>query len=95
MKRLISKGELVAIFPEGLEGLSKPFHERYRLQEFDWTRLLPAVEEGVKIYPLSTVGADEAVPLSFLSGRSFPLRLTSRFILSRSISPREKVIGEW
>jgi Acyltransferase. len=63
MKRLMSKGEIVAIFPEGLEGLSKPFHERYRLQEFDWTRLLPVVEDGVKIFPLATVGCDEAVPM--------------------------------
>jgi len=63
MKRLFAKGEIVAIFPEGVAGLAKPFSQRYRLQEFDWTRLLPAVEEGVKIFPLSSLGCDEAVPM--------------------------------
>ncbi len=63
MKRLFERGEIVAIFPEGIAGLSKPFSQRYRLQEFDWTRLLPAVEEGVKIFPLSSLGCDEVVPL--------------------------------
>lgn len=62
LKRLFGKGELVAIFPESIGSLAKPFSERYRLTEFDWTRLLPAVEEGVKIFPLTTVGCDEAVP---------------------------------
>jgi 1-acyl-sn-glycerol-3-phosphate acyltransferase len=67
LKQLFSKGELVAVFPEGLPAVNKPFAERYRLREFDWTRLLPAIEQGVRIYPLATVGCDEAIPniLSF------------------------------
>jgi 1-acyl-sn-glycerol-3-phosphate acyltransferase len=69
MKRLFAKGEIVAIFPEGVAGLSKPYSQRYRLQEFDWTRLLPAVEEGVRIFPLSALGCDEAVPLLHNAGR--------------------------
>ena len=62
MKALLKAGELVAIFPEGLAAINKPFSERYRVREFDWTRLLPAVEEGVNIYTMSTVGCDEAIP---------------------------------
>ncbi len=81
MKRLFERGEIVAIFPEGVAGLSKPYSQRYRLQDFDWTRLLPAVEEGVKIFPLSSLGCDEAVPLlsnfeplaKFLKMPYFPL----------------------
>lgn len=65
MKRLFSKGEIVAVFPEGLNGLAKPYSQRYRLQGFDWTRFLPAVEENVPIFPLSTMGCDEAAPNFF------------------------------
>ncbi|MGD9683189.1 MAG: 1-acyl-sn-glycerol-3-phosphate acyltransferase [Candidatus Obscuribacterales bacterium] len=68
MKRLFEKGEIVAIFPEGLNALSKPFSQRYRLQGFDWTRLLPVVEEGLEIFPLATLGCDEAVPILAKSG---------------------------
>jgi 1-acyl-sn-glycerol-3-phosphate acyltransferase len=62
-KRLFADGELVAVYPEGTPGLSKTFTERYRLKEFDWTKLLPAVEENIPIYPLATAGCDEAVPV--------------------------------
>ncbi len=65
MKRLFAKGEIVALFPEGVNGLTKPHSQRYRLQGFDWTRLLPAVEENVSIFPLSTLGCDEASPSMF------------------------------
>jgi len=67
LKQLFAANELVAIFPEGLSAVSKPFAERYRVREFDWTRLLPAVEEGIKIFPMATIGCDEAIPniLSF------------------------------
>jgi 1-acyl-sn-glycerol-3-phosphate acyltransferase len=62
LKRLFAKGEMVAIFPEGLSAMSKPFAERYRMLEFDWTRLLPAVEENVPIIPISTLGCEESIP---------------------------------
>jgi 1-acyl-sn-glycerol-3-phosphate acyltransferase len=63
MKRLFAKGELVAIFPEGAAGLARPFSARERLIEFDWVKLLPAVEEGVPIFPIATLGCDEAIPV--------------------------------
>lgn len=63
LKHLFQKGELVAVFPEGLQATQKPFSERYRLREFDWTRVLPAVEEGIKIYPLATIGCEESMPV--------------------------------
>lgn len=62
-KMLFGRGELVAIFPEGIQGAVKPFSERYRLREFDWTRILPALEENIKIYPMATVGCDESFPI--------------------------------
>lgn len=62
-KKLFAQGELVAVFPEGVAGALKPFSERYRLREFDWTRLLPAIEAGVPIYPMATLGCDESFPV--------------------------------
>jgi len=62
-KRLFAAGQTVAIFPEGTAGIAKPFSERYRLKPFDWTRLLPATEEGVPIHPMPTLGCDESVPV--------------------------------
>lgn len=63
LKTLFAQGELVAVFPEGIHGAVKPFSERYRLREFDWTRVLPAIEERVPIIPVSTVGCDESFPI--------------------------------
>jgi 1-acyl-sn-glycerol-3-phosphate acyltransferase len=63
LKRLFAKGETVAIFPEGIEGLARPFSWRERLMEFDWVKILPAVEQGVPIYPLATLGCDESIPV--------------------------------
>lgn len=81
LKRLFAKNEIVAIFPEGLSATAKPFAERYRMLEFDWTRLLPAVEENVPIFPVATLGCEESVPTignfsklaKFLSMPAFPV----------------------
>ena len=33
-ERLLSRGELVGVWPEGFKGVGKPFSERYKLQRF-------------------------------------------------------------
>lgn len=64
VKRLFDAGELVAVFPEGLQGALKPFSERYRVRDFDWTRILPALEEHTPVIPLATVGCEESFPVA-------------------------------
>jgi 1-acyl-sn-glycerol-3-phosphate acyltransferase len=76
LQRLFEKEELVAIFPEGNRAVGKTFSMRNRVYEFDWTRFLPIVESGVRIFPLATLGCDEATPAFFnLSDLSNLLKL--------------------
>jgi 1-acyl-sn-glycerol-3-phosphate acyltransferase len=69
VKRILSKGELVAIFPEGSGAAAKDLSMKNRVGEFDWTKMLPAIEAGVKVFPLSTLGCDEA-PATFFNAES-------------------------
>lgn len=62
-KHCLALGYTVCVFPEGKSGFAKPFAERNRTSSFDWTRLLPAVEMNVPIFPLATLGCDEAIPV--------------------------------
>jgi 1-acyl-sn-glycerol-3-phosphate acyltransferase len=65
-KKLLSQGQLVAVFPESrTASMGKSIWMRNRISEFDWTKFLPAVELGVPIFPLSTLGIDECNPVLF------------------------------
>lgn len=58
--RLLEKGELVAVFPEGYKGVGKLFKERYRLARFGrggFVRM--ALKTGAPMIPVSVVGAEE------------------------------------
>jgi 1-acyl-sn-glycerol-3-phosphate acyltransferase len=61
---LLSRGNLVGVFPEGLRGVGKLYRERYRLSHFGrggFVRL--ARRAGVPIIPVAIVGAEEIHPL--------------------------------
>ncbi|GAA3242121.1 lysophospholipid acyltransferase family protein [Actinocorallia longicatena] len=62
-QRLLDKGELVGVFPEGFKGVGKPFSERYRLQRFGRGGFVStALQAGVPIIPCAIVGAEEIYP---------------------------------
>jgi 1-acyl-sn-glycerol-3-phosphate acyltransferase len=61
--RLLDKGELVGVFPEGFKGVGKPFSERYRLQRFGRGGFVgTALRSNVPIIPCAIVGAEEIYP---------------------------------
>ncbi len=63
-ERLLSRGEIVGVWPEGYKGIGKPFAERYKLQRFGRGGFVSAaLRTGVPIVPCSVVGAEEIYPL--------------------------------
>ncbi len=62
-ERLLEKGELVGLFPEGVAGLSKLFSERYVLQPFSSGFVRLALRYHAAIVPVAVVGAEEIYPL--------------------------------
>jgi 1-acyl-sn-glycerol-3-phosphate acyltransferase len=58
----LREGELVAVFPEGMSGLEKPFRDRYRLQPFSPGFAVAALNSGAPVVPVAIIGAEESVP---------------------------------
>ncbi|MEV7482393.1 lysophospholipid acyltransferase family protein [Streptomyces halstedii] len=63
-ERLLERGEVVGVMPEGFKGLGKPFGDRYKLQRFGRGGFVStALRAGVPIVPCSVVGAEEIYPM--------------------------------
>jgi len=63
-ERLLNRGELVGVWPEGFKGVGKPFSERYKLQRFGRGGFVSAaLRAGVPIIPTAIVGAEETYPM--------------------------------
>jgi 1-acyl-sn-glycerol-3-phosphate acyltransferase len=61
-RRLLEDEEAILVFPEGAKGISKPFTQRYQLQEFGTGFMRLALETGAPIVPVAVVGAEEQAP---------------------------------
>ncbi|GHA05887.1 acyltransferase [Streptomyces tauricus] len=62
--RLLERGELVGVMPEGYKGLGKPFAERYRLRRFGRGGFAAAaLRTGTPIVPCAVLGAEEIYPM--------------------------------
>lgn len=62
--RLLEERRPVIVFPEGVQGIGKPFQQRYQLKRLGrggFAKL--AVRAGLPIVPVAIVGAEEALPL--------------------------------
>jgi 1-acyl-sn-glycerol-3-phosphate acyltransferase len=63
-ERLLRKGGLVGVFPEGVKGVGKHYRDRYRLARFGrggFVRI--ALRTGAPILPCAVVGAEEIHPI--------------------------------
>jgi 1-acyl-sn-glycerol-3-phosphate acyltransferase len=61
-RRLLEDEEAILVFPEGAKGISKPFTQRYQLQEFGSGFMRLALETNAPIVPVAVVGAEEQAP---------------------------------
>ena len=62
--RLLQKGELVGVFPEGYKGVGKGWKERYRLQRFGRGGFIElALKSGAPMIPVAIVGSEEIYPM--------------------------------
>ncbi len=65
-ERLLSKEELVAVFPEGVKGIGKLYSQRYRLQRFGRGGFIKlCLRTQTPIVPVAIVGAEETNPMLF------------------------------
>ncbi|MFA9432674.1 lysophospholipid acyltransferase family protein [Egicoccus sp. AB-alg2] len=73
--RLLARGELVAVWPEGFKGVGKPWRDRYKLQRFGRGGFVAtALRAQVPILPTAIVGSEEIYPLLY------DLRLLARML---------------
>lgn len=61
-RRLLSSEEGILVFPEGVRGISKLYHQRYMLQQFGLGFMRLALETNTPIVPVGVVGAEEQAP---------------------------------
>jgi 1-acyl-sn-glycerol-3-phosphate acyltransferase len=63
-ERLLRRGELVGVFPEGFKGIGKLYSDRYKLQRFGRGGFVSAaLRTGTPIIPVAIVGAEEIYPM--------------------------------
>ena len=64
--RLLRRGDLLGVFPEGYKGVGKPYRERYKLQRFGRGGFIElALRARAPIVPVSIVGSEEILPMLY------------------------------
>jgi 1-acyl-sn-glycerol-3-phosphate acyltransferase len=79
-ERLLERGELLAVFPEGVKGIGKTYSERHQLQRFGrGGHIKLALRMQVPLIPVAIVGGEETYPLLY-KFRAFSKLLGMPFI---------------
>lgn len=73
-RRLLEMGELVGIFPEGVQGVAKGIWHRYELQPFNSGFVHLSLLLRAPIIPTAVVGAEETYPVIAKWERLGPLK---------------------
>jgi 1-acyl-sn-glycerol-3-phosphate acyltransferase len=73
-RRLLAMGELVGVFPEGVEGVAKGIWRRYELQPFHSSFVRLSLLMRAPIIPTAVVGAEETYPVIGKWERLGPLK---------------------
>jgi len=62
---LLDEGQLLLVFPEGIEGIRKTVAQRYRLQHFHVGFVEYALRSRAPIVPMAIVGSDDQAPILY------------------------------
>jgi len=62
---LLDDGQLLLVFPEGMDGIRKPITQRYRLQNFRVGFIEHALRASAPIIPMAFVGTDDQSPILY------------------------------
>ena len=60
---LLDDGQLVLVFPEGMDGVRKPITQRYRVQGFHLGFVEQALRARAPIVPVAILGSDDQAPI--------------------------------
>ena len=63
--KLLDDGQLLLVFPEGIEGIRKTIAHRYRLQKFRVGFIEHALRARAPIVPVAFIGSDDQSPILF------------------------------
>lgn len=88
--RLLQEGHVLAVFPEGIQGIGKTYKDRYRLQRFGrGGHVKLALRLGVPLIPVGIAGSDDTYPLLY-KVRAFSKSLGLPFI---PVTPTFPLLG--
>ena len=61
--RLLERGELIAVWPEGAAGIAKPVRERYQMKGWSVGHAELALRHRVPVVPVAILGSEESWPV--------------------------------
>jgi 1-acyl-sn-glycerol-3-phosphate acyltransferase len=62
---LLSEGQVVLVFPEGIDGIRKTIAHRHQVQPFHVGFVEQALRTGTPIVPMAIVGSDDQAPILY------------------------------